>query len=862
MSNLMKSRSPHLLEMWDYNKSRDIDVNQVTCGYHNKVWPKCTNNHDLKHKIVNRAMAKHCVCHCINNSIGRLSLVLTLFALILLSLFDGHVALPVPSSKGYLDVVADCGADATGATDTTAAYRYGGPASHPLWPVPVFFPSGTYLISDTLNLTQSNPGGDDGINVCPGRFLSLAAFGSSADPVRPILRLAPSSPGFALQQGYKAIVHIRSSGGEGVDMNNVWRGIDIDLTSEGNPAAAGIEHAGAQGATVSDVTVRALPSTFACFVGLNGAGGEHSNIVCEGARYGVYSDDSQPVPVLVGATLVNQSASAIMYRSQESLSLVGINIITSPNATGPAIVSTGGNRGMSIIDTKVDCTGDNQIAIKTPASLYLRDAYVRGCSVTIQQATIAPLLGPSPVEGWQHVEEWARGTDTGRYFFSNVIYVDGVRTANASVRSVQMLPKGALPPRDLQSRHVWNATMQVGVDSLGVVNAKTACGARGDDAADDTKALQACLDQHSAVFLPPGRYRISATLDVRAGGSLVGMGSSFSFLLAASGGFPDASPDAPAPLLRTATSDARDPPTTIAFLGLLTWQHISDVYTIDWRTQNPLSLWRSNFDTRECECLWTSAYQRLTPADIPCSPPLNLTIPKAIFRGLGRVHSFVNDDTGHILSTGAKYRALRIGDTAAFAGPEARTRFYSLNLEHAQSEANGEITNATWVDVYSIKVEGNLPILWLRGDVAHVSVLCLGGGFTAWPTNWTFPPDFAPATPSAIRVDSGVRDVTLALLQDHGFAQDTFWPPTRGDCKWTHFYPFPGASVSRYPFWTYPNVTMWNCWYGFTVSNAYWAMVWSSEFGISHPGDKPILWRTSAASTQVTVQSRLNLDDQ
>ena len=83
------------------------------------------------------------------------------------------------------------------------------------------------------------------------------------------------------------MVHILNSGGEEVDMNNVWRGIDFDLPAPGNPGAVAISHAGAQGATVSDVTVRALHSTFACFACLNGAGGEHSNIECHGARYGV-----------------------------------------------------------------------------------------------------------------------------------------------------------------------------------------------------------------------------------------------------------------------------------------------------------------------------------------------------------------------------------------------------------------------------------------------------------------------------------------------------------------------------------------------------------------------------------------------
>ncbi|MCJ1297158.1 hypothetical protein MMC34_008727 [Xylographa carneopallida] len=791
-----------------------------------------------------------------------------------------------PTASGYLDAVADCHADPSGASDSTAAlqacftaaYQYGVPAPG-RWPAPVFFPPGVYLVSDTLNLTQANPGPQDGVNVCPGRFLSLAAFGSSASPTRPLLRLAAHSPGYAHPTQWKAVVRLWSGDpqGEGLDMNNVWRGVDVDLTQPGNPAAVGVQHAGAQGATVSDVAVTALPDTFACFAGLNGAGGTHSNLLCTGARYGVYMFDSQPVPVLVGSRFVNQSVTAIQYLSQESLSLVGVDIVTHPNATGAAIVSTGGNRGMSIVDTVIRCTGANQTAIQTPASLYMRDAYVSGCITAVAQNTVAPLAGP-PTDRWLHIVEWARGTDTREYYFSNVAYLNGRREQNASLLTASLLREKDSPPSDLLSRHVWDSAAQAGVDSPGVANARTACGARGDDATDDTKALQQCLQQNRAVFLPPGRYRISATIDIPAGASLVGMGSSFSFLLAATTGFPDASDDSPAPLLRTAESDASGPPTTVAFLGLLTWHHLEHVYTLDWRTRHPLSLWRSNFDTRECECLWTSGYQRLAPTDIPCSLPWNLTIPKAVFRGLGRIHSFVNDDTGqrtcllcmqsnktsyciarahaiirllclhltgHILSTGAHYRALRVADTAAFASSTARTRFYSTNLEHGQSEAMMEVANASWVDIYSLKIEGNMPPLWVRSDASHVSLLAVGGGFTAWPSNYTYPPDFAPAIPSTLRVDAGARHVTLALLQDHGLGGGSWWPPRTSLCPWSHHYPFPGTRVPLYPYWTFPNATMWNCWWGLMVSDLYWGMVYSPQFNLTRHADKPVLWRTT-----------------
>lgn len=148
------------------------------------------------------------------------------------------------------------------------------------------------------------------------------------------------------------------------------------------------------------------------------------------------------------------------------------------------------------------------------------------------------------------------------------------------------------------------------------------------------------------------RYRISSTLELPPGGSLFGMNNAVSILLAASAGFPKANATSPQPMLRTATDTGPgSKPTTIAFVGAVTWQHLAFVSTLDWRTQHPLSIWRNNFESRDCECLWLSAYQQLSPTVVPCSLPVNITVPKSVFRGLGRVYGFVNDDTGAIIAT-------------------------------------------------------------------------------------------------------------------------------------------------------------------------------------------------------------------
>jgi hypothetical protein len=791
---------------------------------------------------------------------------------------------PEIPAAGYYDAVLDCGADPTGSTDSTAAlnacivasYAFMRPNNTYRGVAPVFLPLGTYLITDTVNLIQQNPGPDDGINVCPSRYLPIVLMGSAAAlPARPTLVLAANASGYGNAASFKAVVY---SNPGGVAMNDIFRGIDIDLTRPGNPGAVGLAMAGAQGASAHDVTVRAVqgaadaygnPPPLACFLGANGAGGEHANVACVGARYGFLVDSgplqAQPVPAIVGATFVNQSISAVSFSAQETLSIVGATIVQPAWATGPAITAPTGD-DMSIVDVQVACVGGSANAPSSSTSssssvavsssggaLYVSNLYVTGCAASVNRTgsdNPPSVPGPSPSSGWMRTVEYAKGQTSSQWFDSDVTYINLTRSHGNSVAAFVQLPQGGSPPPDLLSRHVWDEASFPHKDAAWVADAKRDCGAKGDDTTDDAAALQSCLDTHTFVFLPPGRFRVSATIRMPPGGALVGMGNGISIIVASTTGLAGASPTNPVPLL--ATSDQDGPGsgvvngTIFAFVGLTIFQHLPDTYALDWASRNPASLWRVGYESRVCECLWTTGWQTLSPPAMPCSLPVNITVPKVVFRGLGRIHAFVEDSTGGILSTSAAYRHMVVRDTAAFASADARTRFYALNLEHAQSEANAEIANASFVDIYSLKSEGNIPILWVRGDAQNVSVLAFGGGISPFAYNFTFPPDFTPALPSIFRIDEGAG-AKFACLIDHGYgARAPYWPPSGGGCAWSHHYPYPGAAVPAYPFSTYPNATMWNCWYGVQVATSFWHdVVWGP------PGD--VAAQTGTAFTEKPI---------
>lgn len=127
-------------------------------------------------------------------------------------------------------------------------------------------------------------------------------------------------------------------------------------------------------------------------------------------------------------------------------------------------------------------------------------------------------------------------------------------------------------------------------------------------------------------------------------------------------------------------------------------------------------------------------------------------------------------------------------------------------------------------------------------------MLGFGGSATGFPYNFTQPSDFEQLSASVFRVDTGALGVTFASLLDHGFgASPPYWPPTGGGCKWGHHYSYPGEAIPFYPFGTWPNVTMWHCWFGWQTCTSFYWMVSDGlgEGGVhSEPTDKPVLWRS------------------
>lgn len=417
---------------------------------------------------------------------------------------------------------------------------------------------------------------------------------TAALPRRPTLVLAPFSPGFGNASSPKNVVKLTNPVNENVNMNQAFRGINIEV-GPGNPGAIGLFAQGAQvtnypcppyfaaacrlviarlrpappcrdsqrcavaagcaasqGMSVQDVSVNmSSPSGgFAGFAGGNGAGGSHVNIAVTGGRYGVHFAHADGAALVLSARLVGQSVSAVFFggtdpgwsSSIRTMALVGLDVVqpTSPSPSGPAI-DAGVGRAITVLDSVVDCGGGGGTAVRGMGGVYLRDLFATRCpTVLTQPGTRHPDIparatGSAAPAGWTRATEVARGTNCwnrNATVVMDVVYVDGIRHPNGSVVNAT----GAAPPPGLvAARAPWAEDEFPSARTA--TDAVASCDARGDGGYDDTAALQRCLDEHDTVLLPKGLYRISATLTMRPGTALIGISQTHSVIAPASAGF-------------------------------------------------------------------------------------------------------------------------------------------------------------------------------------------------------------------------------------------------------------------------------------------------------------------------------------
>lgn len=648
------------------------------------------------------------------------------------------------AEMGVLDVTAaPFGADRSGLNDATRAIQDAVNFARDRQMV-LFFPAGTYRISDTIECRQKLTVRGN------GRLTSAANFpcvlvGSARSGQRSVLLLAPRSSGFTNPRQRKIVVHFTNCNygfdkGDfqrgplhpqaNINYNQVLEDIDI-IIGEGNAGAVALRMQAAEGSSVQDVTIDATHGHTG-MLGAAGSGGSHHNITIRGGRIGIDThgfppefpadgSGTQPTPTMVGVTLIDQTEAALVNKSRGPLVAVGWRIHA--RTPGPVIRLERGyrsnpfNGGLALIDSVVQFAGQpGETVCAAAKSFYMRNVFVERARNVVDGVSAHPT-------GWAQIEELAWPIQPPRFgeiVFRESVYLNGQRSGHPLVR----IRTGVEPPRDLAARHMWREPFPSFQDPRAVNVKAPPYRAAGDGVTDDTRAIQRAVDEYDIVFLPKGYYRVTDTVRLRPSTKLIGVAKHLSSIITRPpyGALDDG--EVPKPLVETADSANAD--TVIANLGIL----LTD--------EAPIETVRQNDGDLPCYALsW-----RCGGSSIVRSPHIARThlygFPLHRPEGIGKFR--YSAPAVRISGSGGgkwynffihgqaeeadDYRHILVEDTE---GPLA---FYHLHAQHADSYAQCEIRNSARVSIYGVKTEYQTRFLKIQ-DSKHIGIFGHGGNATA-----------------------------------------------------------------------------------------------------------------------------------
>jgi len=622
---------------------------------------------------------------------------------------------PLPSSIlnterfqwGYLDVTA-LGIDNTGTVDVTDAINEAIVMARDNQLV-CYFPSGTYLISDTIKamLLSYDHNNNPNDPYFSDRRFPCVLEGECTN--RPVLKLKDGAPGFntPTEGGSKAAVMIwaaprvdqtitkngntiqypkGSTDPEaefpGIAFNQIFRNFVIDLGNN-NPGAVGVRFSGAQGASMENVKIIATGA----YAGLHRTMGQASgyyNIEIIGGRYGIQINDPRlsEYAFMSGVRFINQTQYAIWGLAWFPINITGFYIESPHGRVFNNHPATRG--GIALIDGVINATGTpNEAVFKTYSkrNIYLKNVDIKGNGRIIDVVNNPSESITANANSWTKFVELSYCPD-GQNRWKNLTEC----TIDQQDFNTSFTVNQPLDTTEIFNKHIGPIKDCFDIESA--INVKDASDmngnpALGDGDNNDTPALQWALNNtdNYNVFLPKGEYKIDTTLLLKYHTNLYGVGKVFSRIKAAPGWN-----NADQPIIRTINNPDANTRLTNVMIEIDPEEN-HNLTALHWQAGrnsvvNNIMLGVDGFSTEQ------------TP--------------------LSSIHygfQINGSGGGRWYNTCAEWQKLRYTTrhpAYRFLLVENTTEplsFYSLNVERVRTEPQTEIKNAANVDIYYFKAE-------------------------------------------------------------------------------------------------------------------------------------------------------------
>lgn len=574
----------------------------------------------------------------------------------------------------------------------------------------VFFPAGTYLVSNTIESVQLVSGANGTVDM----YKAGQLIGSTAG-VRPKIKLKDSATGFGSASSPKSLIYLAAEWADGTEKNSVnfeqgIRGVDIEVGT-GNAGAQAIEFEGSQQCFLEDIKIT-MTSGYCGLKDLIGQNCSFGNIQIVGGKYGVVASKGK-YPGIFGVTFENQTHAAVYNLTCYPFILTGFKIHKSQ---APAIItgnpSTNSMGDITLVDGSIEFdTTNSQAAIDNTSgqSFVMRNVYFKNAgNIIVSGSNVVP--GGS---GWKRVDEYVHPHGGGK----GINVVNG--TTNTTIYST--VNSSNAPPSDLISRHLWKLADYPSADVIwdacnsgsttmcvatnhGVIAAGPASSDQSVTGTDCTAALQSCIDNFEYVLLPKGRYLVSAPIKLKANTKLLGAATINTCIRTHDNWNPTQANRGE--VITTADSPTAAP--KMAFLEV-SWSTAPDAN--DWFTAIH---WRAGKQSAT-RALWLRSLWSANPRG-SANPKTDL-----LFDGNAGGHHW-GFGTGRDIHTDTEpdFRRMRINGTSQ------PLLFYNANIEGAYGDWQAEITGSSNIVIYGLKSE-NLNTL-LFDSCTNCAVFSYCGG--------------------------------------------------------------------------------------------------------------------------------------
>jgi len=379
-----------------------------------------------------------------------------------------------PADAGMINVKTQFGAKGDGLSDDTAAIR-AAIEGRSVQARVLYFPKGTYIVSDTLNWLRAD-----------NAWRSALAF-QGEDERSTVIRLKDSASGYQDPSAPKAV--IRPGSNEPWNKNdgsgyNGFRNYIFNLTVDtghDNPGAVGIDYLGNNICGLENVTIRTSDPKKRGVTGLaltrNFVGPcYYRRLTITGFDTGIVTADTEYSHTFEHVALSDQRVAGI----ENSSNVLSIRDLKSQNSV-PALRNKTPLGLVTLIDSNLRGRAGATTAIENEGGIFLRHVSVSGYAKSLTDIRGTTLTGT--------IAEFASPP-------SNL----GAENPAASLDlAVEEAPEAANPEPS-----AWLSVVAKGADSSG--------------RSDSTQAIQNALDSNApVVYFPVGIYEITDTIHIRKG---------------------------------------------------------------------------------------------------------------------------------------------------------------------------------------------------------------------------------------------------------------------------------------------------------------------------------------------------------